>query len=570
VRIARLGLCAVCIAALSECRTADGQSSVFLRHSIVQNVSYLVERKYKWVLDKDLANPPTCHQRAIVAYGQGKWADTGVMLLTPKARVLFDEAKGKKFNREFWPLKAKRPDGRHVDGARWQMQCLAKGYDLFPVFLRRPVRVGEGWRINGKLSYPLTCVEAVAAQIEHRLDALEEVDGRLCAKVSYSLTGALNTADRPEMLTDEIRKMVKPAYTFLVKGVVYFDVRQGIAVRQHHSAKTTCRWTGELDRLTIRLNPHWRQSVDDVYTWEVTTRLISPEEDAQLTKEAEVERLKREQAEAAAAANKREEVEVGPAWKYLVTKQIRSFDKLGERDMTEHCRAFVHYGAGAKKAGGQVEGVPEVVHVDENLKPLAGHVSLRLVAHSPGRLALVAKLPRDMGQDAELPIVLSMFRKEFYIFPVAPDRPFEAGLAWKSTLYVGPWASGLRCPIEIDHRVVGYAERKGMRCVVIKYGIAGRYRSVDHPQSAPESRRKNLRGEYHLVGKGRAYVDVHEGIVVEKEQTVSLRRLGQKLVWVEKGKTGWAPSCDDGWSIQTTVLLVETKGTDAASRPQQR
>lgn len=548
-------------------QAADGQSSVFLRHSIVQHVSYLVERTGSWVLDRDFANPVTCHQRAIVAYGQGKWANTGVMLLTPKVRVLLDEAKGKRSNRDFWPLKAKRPDGRHADGARWQTQCLAKGYDLFPVFLRRTVRVGEGWRINGKLRYPLTCVESVPAQMEHRLDALEVVDGRLCAKVSYSMAGALNTADHPEMLTDDVRKMTKPAYTFLVKGVVFFDVRQGIAVRQHHSAKTTHRWTGKLDRLTIRLNPDWRQSVDDVYTWEVTTRLISPEEDAQLTKEAEVDRLKREQAEAAAAANKSEEVEEGPAWKYLVTKQIRTVDRLGKRDTTEVRRSFVHYGAEAKKAGGQLEGRPQVVHVDENLRPLTGHISLPSFEHSSDRLALVAKLPQDMGQDTELPIDTRMFRGEFYIFPVAPDRPLKAGLVWKSTLYVGSWISKLRYPIEIAQRVVGYAERKGVKCAVIEYSIAGEFRSVDHPEIVPETRRHKLRGEYHLMGKGKAYVDVNAGIIVEKEQVVSLRRLAQKLGWVEKGKVGWLPSCDDGWSIETAVLLVETKGTDSVEAP---
>jgi hypothetical protein len=115
-------------------------------------------------------------------------------------------------------------------------------------------------------------------------------------------------------------------------------------------------------------------------------------------------------------------------------------------------------------------------------------------------------------------------------------------------------------PAEISHEVIGYERKLSRRCSVMKYTIGGEFKSVEHPELLKERERGNLRGEYHLKGNGTAYFDPAEGIIVEKEQTISWTRFGEKLSRLEDDKVGWVPTVDDEKTVTIKVSLQPAEG----------
>ena len=258
-------------------------------------------------------------------------------------------------------------------------------------------------------------------------------------------------------------------------------------------------------------------------------------------------------------------VEEEPSWKYLVKRTNTKQDNFAKKKDVHIDRALVYYGAGAKQAGGQIKTVPNVVYVDEELKPLpeAIYFESAIIPLNPQKLGLFhkfpehLKLPEDIGSSPDSPLPADGLPKSFSIFPLKPEAEFKSGLSWSCTWYLNiGWSTKLTFPTTISHKLTGYEQKMGRRCAVIEYVIAGEFKSVDHPERLTEKQRQRLRGEYYLKGSGTAYFDLVEGIIVEKDQTIYWTELVKEPWRSEEGKVGWKPTTDRKTTVTISVSLI--------------
>jgi len=264
------------------------------------------------------------------------------------------------------------------------------------------------------------------------------------------------------------------------------------------------------------------------------------------------------------ATNSRAEVtEKEGSWKYCVERTTTVRDNVANKKEVHIDRAFVYYGAGAKQAGGQIKSVPQVVYVDEDGDRLAKAIYYEsaIVPHDSKKLGLFSMLPGDPGSEPNLPGPADILPKSFSILPLSPEAGLRKGLSWSSTLYVfyGETAD-FPFPATIKHELRRYEQKKGRRCAVINYTIAGRLKMADHPEWFTQEELHTNRGELSLQGGGTAYFDLAEGIIVEKEQTISWTNRGEKLARLEDGSIGWTPTADKGRTVAISVSLIPERG----------
>lgn len=258
--------------------------------------------------------------------------------------------------------------------------------------------------------------------------------------------------------------------------------------------------------------------------------------------------------------------EKGLKWKYFVERTATLRDSLADKTEVHIDRAFIHYGAGAKQAGGQKRGVPQVVYVDENRErlPMAIHYESAFQPLDSKKFALTGNLPEDIGSDPDLPLQVGILVVDFSLLPLEPEAELKEGLGWSSIWYVFYGLTpDFPFPITIEHKVKSYEQKKGRRCAVIEYTIVGDLKMADHPEWFTEEELREGRGHFALKGNGTAYFDPAEGIIVEKEQTISWTRFGEKLWRFEDGKVGWKPTVDDEKLVRIQVSLQSEKGTPA-------
>jgi len=246
------------------------------------------------------------------------------------------------------------------------------------------------------------------------------------------------------------------------------------------------------------------------------------------------------------------------SWKYLVERTTTLQDNLANKKEVHIDRAFVYYGAGAKQAGGQMKEVPQVVYIDEdkNRLPRAVYYASAFEVLDSKKLTLTGKLRDDIGSDPDLPLQVGILVVDFSLLPLEPEGELKEELSWTRTwyVYIG-WETKFTFPVTIKQEVNGYERKKGRRCAVIKYTATGEFKHVDD--------KRDLRGEYYLNGNGTAYFDTAEGIIVEKEQTISWTRFGEKLWRFEDGKVGWKPTADDKKTVKIRVVLQPEQGAQA-------
>ena len=251
------------------------------------------------------------------------------------------------------------------------------------------------------------------------------------------------------------------------------------------------------------------------------------------------------------------------SWKYFVERTTTDWDKLTNKKKIHIDRAFVYYGAGVKQAGGQVKEVPQVVYVDANRKVCAraAYFESPFVPRNSEKLTLSGKFPENQGFDRDSPLPVDGLPKAFEILPLKPKAELKKGLRWNSTwyLYIG-MRPEVMFPATISHEVTGYKKKQGRKCAVIEYGITGEFKSVDHPEVLTERERLTLRGEFYLKGKGTTCFDTAEGIIVEKEQTISWTTLAERVGQDEEGKVRREPTADKERTVTISVSLIPEEG----------
>jgi len=542
------------------------ENTFWLRYKPTRNLYYYVERTFSHIENNDKENTERIHQRAIIKYGKFSVLSTGVIRFTPEAHLLSKEGKGDHIQSDILPVETRFPTGMWTDDWRWKVAIMARDHDMFPVFPEKSVKVGDSWQIDGRFSYP-GLKGRIDRKIKHTLETIEAVNGANCAKIKYSLSYNFDTGKHPETwAAGEFTKFTKPVYTAKVEGTAYFDIEKGVVVKQEHHAENIYRWSGKFDEEFAKRYPNLPESGERVTLSKITAELVSKEQASRLIEAAEAARAKAEAARAKAEAAKPVEPveETGPRWKYFVERKSTERDNLVKknRERIRVSRAFAHFGAGAKYAGGQIETVPNVVYVDENKEPLPEHRGPAIVPSDSQKYTLISKWPEDVGFDPDIPMPVLLFFEVFFL-PMGPEEELKKGLTWNRTLnvYYGE-TDEFTFPVEIKHRMTGYKQKKGRKCAVIKYTIAGKFKAADHPERFTQEQLRHERGELGLKGRGTAYFDEAEGIIVEKSQATSFTVYGGRLVSPRPGEVVWTPIRDQKHSVEIRVSLLPEGYTD--------
>jgi hypothetical protein len=222
-------------------------------------------------------------------------------------------------------------------------------------------------------------------------------------------------------------------------------------------------------------------------------------------------------------------------------------------------RAFIYYGAGAEKAGGQVKEVPYVVYIDSNNKPLTDAKYNRPIfqAYDPNKFGVISNnLPENMGNEPNLSVPVELLPSAFgFILPFKPVEQFKLGLSWNRIIYA---SLGIAAnindlpifPISIEQKVRGYEIKKERNCAVLDYAISGVIQRTEN----------DARGKFTLQGKGVAYYDPAEEIIVEKEQTISMSRLTETIALLDNGQAGWKATVDNIETVNIKISLQSEKG----------
>jgi len=550
-------VCVLILALAAQAASEQSEEPILLRYKGPSNVCYLVVREAKLIKHHEDDAVEKWDERAVVKYGARKVRKDGTICLAPEDHLIeMSENMGKLKDGKILPVRCEswfHPQefisARGISKTFWPVKGLEEEFDLYPVFPERAVQVGEFWTAPVKFSFGFK--QRVSTEIEHRLVTFKNIDGRRCAEIEYTFSVELSTAEHPEMLVDEIVEQTKPAHTVNGRGIAYFDPAEGIIVRKEKHVTRTHKWLGKLDDKMLMTLPNWPRHRDQVTSSMITVELISEQEADRLIRQAEEDR--RQTAEAAKLAPP--VVETGPSWKYMVEVTTTRWDSIRDQNDVFVDRAFVHYGANAKEAGGQNKDIPYIVHVDENnerLKRASGRGS-RLQSISIGKLGLCGELPLGAGYDSNFPFPLDTFAISYDILPMEPPVELERGLRWSSVIYFNiGWTTEVVFPITISYEVTDYQQKGNRKCAVIKYTLAGEFKTDEHPERITEERRRELRGEYHVNGNGTAYYDSKAGIVVEKEQAIAWTSFGEKF---EGGTIGWRTTADDGQCVKIRVSL---------------
>ena len=264
------------------------------------------------------------------------------------------------------------------------------------------------------------------------------------------------------------------------------------------------------------------------------------------------------------ATNSRAEVtEKAGSWKYLVERTTTEWDKLTEKKQVHIDRAFVHYGAGVEDAGGQKKGIPGVVYIGENgnrLAKAAYYGPPIIPRRDAKKFELLNEIPEGIGSERNRPLPVSIVANNFPILPLKPEGQLKEGLEWSRQVYMCFVVRKLWFSATINHKMIGYQRKQGRSCMVIEYKLAGELKTAEHPSRFAEEEGRGLRGEYGLKGHGKAYFDAAEETIVEKEQTLSWTRHGERGRRLGDGRVEWVATQDLEESVDILVSLQPQEG----------
>jgi len=527
---------------------ANTEPAVLLEYRPKQNVSYLVELHLTQAdRHKDTA-PETLHERAVINYGKTQAVEQTKSGPKPTMEILTRETNMKR--PQYWGLKTLPPlskkcpsggltkfvEGDNSSGHPWDVDWVWRTLDLLPVFSKTPVTPGDEWQTEMEMSFPGSPKYISPVRAEYRFRGMETVEKTRCAVIEYSFSGVFETAKHVEILETEFAEQRLPRYTLSGEGTVYFDTEAGNILRKEQHSQLTIKRTRKADADFARRHPRWAEPAETVLTCRLSARQISNEKASRLIEEA-----KKAEGNGAAGPGG----QAVPKWSYFVTRTTVRRDKLQNEEETAVDRAFVGYGAGK----------PQIIYVDEQKQPLRSRNPHppRFNPFPRDALSIMQQLPEPRGMDC-WPV--SFVANSFDMLPLVLPENVEPGATWQQTVDMCFYSHPLLSfAASVEHEVVGYEQKRARKCLAIRYSFTGEFRSDNHPERFTEDERREGRSEYRLKGNGLAYFDPAEGIIVEKEQTVSWTSLVERLRRLENGEVGWVSETDKAESVLITVSL---------------
>jgi len=288
---------------------------------------------------------------------------------------------------------------------------------------------------------------------------------------------------------------------------------------------------------------------------------FNEEQDANIIEEAKIT-----QVETASAKPDLLVKEKRPTWKYLVERTIEEYDHVKKKKKVNKTRAFVFFGAEAKKARGQRERSPQVVYIDKDGNRLPDRQAPTAHPFNPfpvEKLAMTSKFPKNYGESQQKPLPVSSLSEIIEIFPIDPNRPekkIAPGLSWSPTVYFTFFGPESMFQPNIEHKVTGYRKIMGRKCAVIEYSITGA-KTIEPPDLY-----ENARFKYGLEGHGTAYFDPIEDIIVQKSQTIRWTTQSEKFDQRDDGKIGLVVKHDVEKTVNLSVSLLPDEQGVGGSR----
>ena len=307
----------------SQAHSQAAEDEIVLSYKPEENLNYLADRTFTRLKRHKGNETRTLRERAVIRYGKPEPLKGGEIRSTPEMTLLSIEGdmerRGIYRLETLAPLARKYPTGRLTrfvdsDSARgrpWDVLRVFRTFGVFPVFLETPLALGQEWRSEMDMRYSGGLKYLSPVTIRHQLVRIEMIEGRRCALIKYTFSGALQTAKHPEMLETKMAEQTKPEYTLVGHGTVYFDVDRGMIVSKEQRVEWTKAWAGKLAPSLVRQHSNWEVAVDQVTSSSITTRLISDDEASRLIKEAE---------EAKAKTAAEPEQPPAPKWTYYVNR----------------------------------------------------------------------------------------------------------------------------------------------------------------------------------------------------------------------------------------------------------
>lgn len=427
-------------------------------------------------------------------------------------------------SRGWTPVLRGRPDGT----GNWAISELLQIFELFPILPDDPVRIGAEWDSEFVLPTFRGQSIVVSVSVRQRFTKYMEINGRNHAVITYRMAGEVDTRNHPEMLNTERKKQIKPFVRFIGTGTAHLCVESGIVVNRDQETFFTHRWTGELSESLVRQNPQWHLDIDNRISVRTSVRRIT-EDEAEALRAAKAARPEPE------PPIPPEPVPFVPKWEYLVVRRRSVQPDIRQERETSVDRFLVQFGlrpgAGFR---GQDEKDSKVSAIGPDLKAVEPEKPHYLWVPKAERLDFSKELPEGRGESQEFPMPLHVLLGFFHILPSPPPGELREGSEWSRELYVyaSLWQPRHSIPIQVNHKAVGFEEKQGRNCIVVKFDFSNRL-DVSLPP------RDDLRGTVALNGEGTAYYDPEDKVFVSKEQRISRLSVSEILEKDEQGELVW-------------------------------
>jgi hypothetical protein len=211
--------------------------------------------------------------------------------------------------------------------------------------------------------------------------------------------------------------------------------------------------------------------------------------------------------------------------------------------------------------------VPQVVYIDENGNPLAkaAYYGPPIIPRRDAKkYELLNEIGDGIGSEPNRPLPVSILANNFPILPLKPEGQLKEGLEWSAQVYMYIMVPKLWFPVTINQKMIGYQRKQGRSCMVIEYTLEGELKTPEHASRfvswVVDEGGGETRGEYALKGHGKAYFDAAEEIIVEKEQTLSWTRHGERGSRLGDGSVEWVTTQDMQESVDILVSLQPQEG----------
>jgi len=133
-----------------------------------------------------------------------------------------------------------------------------------------------------------------------------------------------------------------------------------------------------------------------------------------------------------------------------------------------------------------------------------------------------------------------MLQNRLCILPITNGGALNVGAEWYVKLPVAPTMSGkFSMPVSVVHRVTAVKEVRGRRCAAIEYHLQLRLSPLEQPDMFQDFLAGPFFFDYKLEGGGTAWVDLEEGIVVEKTQEFTMTKFAKLRRAPGDGEDAW-------------------------------